>query len=95
MRKISPELALSRLLQAFEAELIEAGDDEIAAALKDLGMRADMKGSAAFADLHSAAIGRGLAWLYRQPASDQDDEHSSSPADLHYKDPSAATDRKP
>ncbi len=41
--------ALTRLLDALEIELIEAGDEEIMQAAKDLGMNPHMKGSAAFA----------------------------------------------
>src|SRR5579864_5339360 len=96
MKKTPPELALSRLLQAFETELIEAGDDEIAAALKDLGMRAGMKGSAALFDLRSAAIRRGLAWLYRwpKPGSENEEEERQSPTERRFGNPSATPDRK-
>jgi hypothetical protein len=41
--------ALERLLNALENELIEASDEEIMQAAKDLGMNPFMKGSAAFA----------------------------------------------
>jgi hypothetical protein len=43
--------ALTRLLEAFEQELIESSDEEIMQAAKDLGMNPQMKGSAAFAGL--------------------------------------------
>jgi hypothetical protein len=39
---------LTRILEAFAKELIEASDEEILEAAKDLGMNPDMKGSAAF-----------------------------------------------
>jgi hypothetical protein len=47
----SPELALARILQALEKELIEASDKEILAVAKDLGMDPRTRGSAAFAGL--------------------------------------------
>ncbi|HEY1313684.1 MAG TPA: hypothetical protein VGE92_07395 [Steroidobacteraceae bacterium] len=43
--------ALTRLLEAFERELIESSDEEIMQAAQDLGMNPQMKGSAAFAGL--------------------------------------------
>lgn len=49
--KVGPEVALERILEALEAGLIAARDDEIMDAAKDLGMNPAMKGSAAFADL--------------------------------------------
>jgi len=42
---------LTRILQALELELIDATDDEILEAAKDLGMDPRMKGSAAFLGL--------------------------------------------
>jgi hypothetical protein len=39
---------LTRILDAFAQELIEASDEEILEAAKDLGMDPNMKGSAAF-----------------------------------------------
>ena len=42
------ELALERVIAGLERELIDATDDEIAAAAADLGMDPAMKGSAAF-----------------------------------------------
>jgi len=46
-----PEVALERILEALEAGLIVARDDEIMDAAKDLGMNPAMRGSAAFADI--------------------------------------------
>ena len=47
----SPDVALTRLLEALGQELIDASDEEIMAAAKDLGMDPKMRGSAAFAGL--------------------------------------------
>lgn len=49
MTAARPEMSLSRLLDAFEQELIDASDEEIMAAAADLGMNPAMRGSAAFA----------------------------------------------
>jgi DNA-directed RNA polymerase delta subunit len=47
----SPEMALTRILDAFGQELIDASDEEIREVAKELGMDLQMKGSAAFAGL--------------------------------------------
>ena len=44
-----PGLALHRVLAGLEPELVEATDEEIEQAARDLGMDIHMKGSAAFA----------------------------------------------
>jgi hypothetical protein len=44
----SPDTALARVLDALEIELIDASDDEIQAAAKELGMDPTRKDSAAF-----------------------------------------------
>ena|SRR5271157_3603280 len=46
-----PEAVLARILEAFGQELIDASDEEIMAAAKDLGMDPQIKGSGAFAGL--------------------------------------------
>jgi hypothetical protein len=46
-----PEQVLTRILEAFGQELINATDEEILQAAKDLGMNPQMKGSAAFLGL--------------------------------------------
>jgi hypothetical protein len=51
----SPGAALARLLDALERELIDASDEEILEAAKDLGMNPMMKGSAAFVGLNFSA----------------------------------------
>jgi hypothetical protein len=43
-----PDTALTRILDALEIELIDASDDEILAAAKELGMDPTRKDSAAF-----------------------------------------------
>jgi hypothetical protein len=46
-----PEAVLTRILEAFGQELIDASDEEITEMAKDLGMDLQMKGSGAFAGL--------------------------------------------
>jgi hypothetical protein len=47
MRTARPDLALERMLGELERDLIDATDEEILAAAKELGMNPMMKGSAA------------------------------------------------
>lgn len=51
IRVISPDMTLTRLLDGLERELLEASDQEILDAAKELGMDPTMKGSAAFLGL--------------------------------------------
>jgi hypothetical protein len=51
VRVALPEVVLTRILEAFGQELIDASDEEIVEAAKDLGMDLYMKGSVAFAGL--------------------------------------------
>jgi hypothetical protein len=46
-----PEVVLTRILEAFGQELIDASDEEIMETAEDLGMDLQMKGSGAFAGL--------------------------------------------
>jgi len=46
-----PVSALTRVLDALEKDLLEAPDEEILQAAKDLGMNPEMRGSAAFQGL--------------------------------------------
>jgi len=55
MKGAAPAAALTRILAALEQELIDASDEEIMEAAKDLGMNPYMKGSAAFLGLKYAA----------------------------------------
>jgi hypothetical protein len=47
MKKTGSDVALERLLTALERELLEASDEEILAAAKELGIDPTMKGSSA------------------------------------------------
>jgi hypothetical protein len=47
----APVATLARVLAALELELVEATDEEILEAARDLGMDPEMKGSAAFLGL--------------------------------------------
>jgi hypothetical protein len=58
VRERWPEAALTRLLDVFEAELLQAGDAEIMAAARELGMVPTMKGSAAFLEVKFALLMR-------------------------------------
>jgi hypothetical protein len=58
MNSTYPERALERLLLALERDVIDATDEELLAAARELGMNPGMKGSAAFFDiLKHAAFG--------------------------------------
>lgn len=51
VRAALPEVVLTRILEAFGQELIDASEEEIMEAAKDLGMELQMKGSGAFVGL--------------------------------------------
>ena len=51
VRRPSADVALTRILIALEQELIDASDEEVMQAAKDLGMDPTMRESAAFAGL--------------------------------------------
>jgi hypothetical protein len=51
LTNMPPEAVLARVLDALEHELVDATDEEILEAAKDLGMNPMMKGSAAFLGL--------------------------------------------
>lgn len=51
VKAASPEVELTRILEAMEQELIDASDEEIMGAATDLGMDPKMRGSAAFAGI--------------------------------------------
>ena len=71
MRKTRPpDQVLERLLTALESELLEATDEELLAAAKELGMDPTMKGSSAFT---------GVTVLVRWPAARGDVELPDSP----------------
>jgi hypothetical protein len=51
VKRASPEVALTRILEGLGQELIDLPDEEIIEAAKALGMDPEMRGSAAFAGL--------------------------------------------
>jgi hypothetical protein len=53
VKMVLPEMVLARTLEAFGQELVDASDEEIIEAAKELGMNLDMKASAAFLGLTS------------------------------------------
>ena len=89
MMLIDSPVALTRLLDALEAILIESTDEEIMQAAKDLGMNPQMKGSGAFAGMKYPAkpmpsdfydVEFGVSWpksfqlLQRQNTKDSGDK---------------------
>lgn len=58
MRRVFPETTLERVLAALERELVEATDEEILEAAHELGMKPEMKGSAAFLGLRYPSVAR-------------------------------------
>ena len=64
--RVFPETALERILDALERELIEATDAEILEAAHDLGMKPEMKGSAAFLGLRYPGVHRPEDYFDRQ-----------------------------
>ncbi len=51
VKRVSPEVTLTHILDALAQELIDASDEEILEAAKDLGMDVRMRESAAFAGI--------------------------------------------
>lgn len=64
--QVFPETALERILEALERELIEASDADILEAAHDLGMKPEMKGSAAFLGLRYPGVHRPEDYFDRQ-----------------------------
>jgi hypothetical protein len=64
--RVFPETALERILDALEHELIEASDADILEAAHDLGMKPEMKGSAAFLGLRYPGVHRPEDYFDRQ-----------------------------
>jgi hypothetical protein len=56
----TPAAALGRILDQLDRELIEASDEDILEAARDLGMNPMMKGSAAFLGLRVPAMAQFL-----------------------------------
>jgi hypothetical protein len=64
MKRVFPQAALERVLAALERELIEASDEEILEAAHELGMKPEMKGSAAFLGLRYPSARRAAAEFF-------------------------------
>jgi hypothetical protein len=45
---VRPDIGLEKMIHGLERELLEAADEEFMAGARDLGMKPEMKGSAAF-----------------------------------------------
>jgi hypothetical protein len=67
MKLTRPDSALERLLLALEQEVVEATDEEVLAAARELGMNPTMKGSSAFTGVtmvvHWPSANRVRSWL--------------------------------
>jgi hypothetical protein len=61
MKTTRPEVGFERVMTALERDLLNATDEEIVAAVKELGMNPTMKGSAAL-------FGVTLMWQPRSPS---------------------------
>lgn len=61
--QVFPQAALERILQSLEHELIEATDEEILEAAHALGMKPEMKGSAAFIGLRHPGARAPSSWV--------------------------------
>jgi hypothetical protein len=66
-----PETRLARVVQALEGEILEATDEEILDAARDLGMDLSMRGSAAFLGLKYPLIRRRADFFGNRPESDE------------------------
>lgn len=90
--------AFERVLEALGQELIDATDDELLEAARDLGMDPTMRGSAAFIGLKYPAIPR-LSDFFGLPATHplriQDDRRSREPRDSQAAAPARRKRRKP
>ena len=64
--KALPQVALERILRALEEELVQASDEEILDAARDLGMNPRMKGSAAFFGIRHPARPRLSEFVARR-----------------------------
>jgi hypothetical protein len=69
LTQTTPAAALGRILDQLDRELIEASDEDILEAARDLGMNPMMKGSAAFLGLHVPAMAQFADFFDRDALS--------------------------
>jgi hypothetical protein len=86
---VRPDVGLERLIHGLEQELLAAPDEEFVSGARDLGMKPEMKGSAAFAGVKDFGP-QLLAALRRAYGERQQPESASAAAEA---DPDAAQDR--
>ncbi len=74
---VRPDVGLERLIHGLEQELLAAPDEEFVAGARDLGMKPEMKGSAAFMGIKNfspqmlAALGKAYSeYLNAKAGSD-------------------------
>lgn len=83
---VRPDVGLERLIHGLEQELLAAPDEEFVAGAWDLGMKPEMKGSAAYVGVKDsgpqllAALRRAYAERH-QPQSPSDDAAAEPEAD--------------
>jgi hypothetical protein len=81
---VRPDIGLEKLIHGLERELLEAADEEFLAGARDLGMKPEMKGSAAFLGVKNlspqllAALRRAYAERLQRGAEAAADEDVDS-----------------
>jgi hypothetical protein len=84
---VRPDVGLERLIHGLEQELLAAPDEEFVAGARDLGMKPEMKGSAAYAGVKD--YGPQLLVALRLAHGERQKPQSPSEASTH--DPQAPT----
>jgi hypothetical protein len=81
---VRPDIGLEKLIHGLERELLEAADEEFMAGARELGMKPEMKGSAAFLGVKNlspqllAALRRAYAERLQRSAEAAADEDVDS-----------------
>ena len=78
---VRPDVGLERLIHGLEQELLAAPDEEFVAGARDLGMKPEMKGSAAFAGVknYSEQLLAALRQAYDERAVSAADPEAAAP----------------
>ena len=86
---VRPDVGLERLIHGLEQELLAAPDEEFVAGARELGMKPEMKGSAAFAGVKNYSP--QLLAALRKAVNER--QTPQAPAEDSDADPEAAADR--
>jgi hypothetical protein len=84
---VRPDVGLERLIHGLEQELLGAPDEEFVAGARDLGMKPEMKGSAAFAGVKNfspqllAALLKAYNAYHQRPHPEAPSETADTEAD--------------